>query len=73
MRTTGDLDGWRPVVPVTWGSNLIAGPANRVIATVQNGHQRPGARSESCTTSAWTRGWWTSAHPTGKPVGSSAL
>lgn len=25
------------MVPVTWGSDLIAGPANRVIATVQNG------------------------------------
>lgn len=25
------------VVSVTWGSDLIAGPANRVIATVQNG------------------------------------
>jgi putative long chain acyl-CoA synthase len=25
------------VVPVTWGSDLIAGPVNRVIATMQNG------------------------------------
>ena len=25
------------VVSVTWGSDLITGPANRVIATVQNG------------------------------------
>jgi putative long chain acyl-CoA synthase len=27
----------RPVVSVTWGRDLITGPANRVIATVQNG------------------------------------
>jgi putative long chain acyl-CoA synthase len=27
----------RRVVSVTWGSDLITGPANRVIATVQNG------------------------------------
>jgi putative long chain acyl-CoA synthase len=25
------------VVTVTWGSDLIAGPVNRVIATMQNG------------------------------------
>ena len=118
-------------VSVTWGSGLIVGPVNRVVATMQNGVEvlrfgglQTGSRPspfqtvERCDmyrlrryfpegandpsrppvvlvppmmmsanvfdvtrdqgavgvrmTSVWTRGWLTSAHRTGKPMGSNA-